>query len=87
MHGTDLYKTLQILTYVFNWLFFTQCVTSIFSIDRVVHLYAWFLILFHVTYIGFSQSTHLLMCLSLKILTLTYSGGTDGPGELCYNLK
>ena len=38
--------------------------------------------------------THVLMCLSLETLTniihkdwLTYSGGADRPGELCYNLK
>ena len=34
-----------------------------------------------------SQSTYLLMFLSFETLTskdwLTYSGGTDGPGELC----
>ena len=38
----------------------------------------------------FSRSTHLPMCLSLETLTsnwLTYSGGTDGPGELCYNFS
>ena len=41
----------------------------------------------------FSRSTHLPMCLSLGILTSiirtgeTYSGGTDRPGELCYNFS
>ena len=42
----------------------------------------------------FSQSTHLLMCLSLETLInvyhkdwLTYSGGTDRPGEFCYNFS
>ena len=39
----------------------------------------------------FSRSTDLLMCLSLATLTyviknwLICSGGTDRPGELCYN--
>ena len=28
LHGTYLYKTLRILTYVFDWLYFTQCLTS-----------------------------------------------------------
>ena len=28
LHGTYLYKTLQILTYVFDWLYFTQFLTS-----------------------------------------------------------
>ena len=41
----------------------------------------------------FSQSTHLLMCLSLGTLTSIirtgspYFGGTDRPGELCYNFS
>ena len=39
----------------------------------------------------FSQSTHLLMCLSLSNVHYkdwqTYSGGTDRPGELCYNFS
>ena len=40
----------------------------------------------------FSLSTHLLMCLSLEIYVhqkdwLTYSGGTDRPGELYYNFS
>ena len=35
-----------ILTYVFDWPYYTQCLTSFSSID-LLHLYAWFLILFH----------------------------------------
>ena len=39
----------------------------------------------------FSRSTHLLMCLSLGTVHhkdwLTYSGGTDRPGELCCNFS
>ena len=41
----------------------------------------------------FSRSTHLLMCLSLGTFCvhhkdwLTYSGGTDRLGELCYNFS
>ena len=40
----------------------------------------------------FSQSTHLLMCLSLKFNVhhkdwLTYSGGTNTPGEFCCNFS
>ena len=66
--------------------------TSFSSIAQL-RLYARFLILFHLTYTRFSQSTNLLMCLSLvdfnihHKLWLTYSGGTDGPGELCYNFS
>ena len=36
---------MEILTYVFDWLYFNQCLTSFSSIDYL-HLYAWFLILF-----------------------------------------
>ena len=41
----------------------------------------------------FSRLTHLLMCLSLETFNvhhknwLTYSGGTDRSGELCYNFS
>ena len=34
LHGTYLQKTRQILTYVFNWFYFTQCLTSFSSIHR-----------------------------------------------------
>ena len=33
----------------FDWLYFTQCVTSFSSIDHLLRRYAWFLILFHLT--------------------------------------
>ena len=38
---------LQILTYVFNWLYFTQCLISFSSIDHLLYLYAQFLMIFH----------------------------------------
>ena len=44
--GTYLWKTLQILTYVFDWLCFTQCLTSFSSIDHLLRLCARILILF-----------------------------------------
>ena len=47
--GTYLSKTLQILTYVFDWLYFSQCCTSFSSIDYLLCLRAWLLILFHLT--------------------------------------
>ena len=47
---------------------FTQCLTSFFSIDHLLHLYARFLILHYLTQMRVSQSTHLL-CLSLNTLT------------------
>ena len=64
-----LQKTLQILFYVFDWLYFTQCLTSFFSVDHLLRLYARFLILFHLTQMRFSPSTHLVTCLSLETLT------------------
>ena len=53
-------RKLQILTYVFDWVYFTQCLTSFSSINHLLWFCAWFLILFHVTYMPFSWSTHLL---------------------------
>ena len=44
---TYLYKTLQILTYVFDWLYFIQCFTSFSSFDDHLRLFPRFLILFH----------------------------------------
>ena len=35
-------------SYVFDWLYFTQCLTSFSSINHL-HLYAWFFNLFHLT--------------------------------------
>ena len=61
-------KTLRILTYVFDWLYFTQCLTSFSSIDHLLQLCAQFLILFHLTQMRFSRSTHLLMFLFLETL-------------------
>ena len=69
MHGTYFSKTLQILTYVFDWLYFTQCVTSFPSIDHLLCPNARFLILFHLTQMRFYRSTHMLMCLSMETLT------------------
>lgn len=48
----------------------------------------WFLMVFHLTFMRFSQSTHLLMHLSLKVFNvhqknwLIYPGGTDRLDEL-----
>ena len=64
--------------------------TSSFSIDHLLHLSAQFLILCHLTQMRFSQSTHLLMLFVFGDVHhdwLTYSGGTDQPGELYYNFS
>ena len=42
---------------------------SVSYFDHLLHLSAWFLILFHITWIRFSRSSHLLMFLSLETLT------------------
>ena len=42
-------ETLRILTYAFNLLYFTPCLTSFSSIDHILCRYARFLILFHLT--------------------------------------
>ena len=55
-------------SYVLDWLYFAQCLTSFSSVNHLLCLCARFLILFHPTLIRFSQSTHLLMFLSLEIL-------------------
>ena len=44
-------KQLQILTYVFHYLYFSQCLISFSSIDHLLHCYGQFL--------RFSRSTHL----------------------------
>ena len=66
-HGMYLKKTLQILTYVFDWLYFIQCLSTFYCIDHLFCLYAWFLILIS-SKMSFSRSAHRLMCLSLDIL-------------------
>ena len=48
--------------------FLTECLTSFSSINHLC-CYAWFLVLFHLTWMMFSQSIHLLMCLSFENLT------------------
>ena len=79
------------LTYVFDWLYFTQCLTSFTSINQLRH-YALLFILFHLTEIRFSRSTHLYVFVFGNFNIhhkdwLTSSGGTDWPGELCYTFS
>ena len=58
-----------ILSYVFDWLYFTQFLTSFSSIDHLLCCYAQVLILFRVTQMRFSRSIYLLMHLPLGTLT------------------
>ena len=70
LENFDLQKTLQILFFfVFDQLFFNQCLSSFLSIDHFLCLSAQFLILFHQTQMRFSRSTHLQTCCSLETLT------------------
>ena len=90
MHGTYLLKTLQILTDVFDWLYITHCLTSFSFIDHLLHPCPQFFILFHLTYMRFSQSTHPLMFLSLETLPSIIRTGIPILGEMinlvkCYN--
>ena len=64
-----------------------QCHTSFSSIDHLLRHYAWFLVLFHLTYI---PSANVFVSEDFNIHHkdwLTYSGGTDRPGELCHNFS
>ena len=57
MHGLKVYmdeelplaRSLSLETYVFDWLYFTQCFTSFSSIDHLLRIYARILVLFHLT--------------------------------------
>ena len=55
--------------YVFDQFYFTQCLASFSFIDHLLCSYARFLILFHLTWMRFSQSTHLSISLSFQTLT------------------
>ena len=74
MHGLagyvkEAFPFARILTYVLDWLYFTQCLTSFFSTDHCLRHYTRFLILFHLTQMRFFRSYHLLMYLHLETLT------------------
>ena len=90
--GTCLYKTHRIITCVFGWFYFNNCLTSFSSISHLLRLYARFWNLFHLTYMRFSRSTRLLMFVWRHFNVrhkdwLTYSSGTDWTVELGYNFS
>ena len=85
-------KLCRFLLNVFDWLYFTQCLTSFSSINHLLHVCVRFLILFHLTQMRFSRSTHLLMFLSLETLTSIIRTGLPILVELidlvnCYNFS
>ena len=92
LHRTYLQKTLQILPYVFDWLYSTHCLTFFFlyrsSSSSLCTIFD-------------SISSNIDDVLSINPSAvfifadfnvhhkdwLTYSGGTDRPGEVCYNFS
>ena len=86
-------KTLQILNYVFDWLYFTQCLTFFLYQPPSSSLCTIFYSISSNIDEVFSINTSANV-FALETLTsihhkdwLTYSGGTDRPGELGYNFS
>ena len=104
MHGLAVYvkeglpfpqdlSSLQILTYVFDLLYFTQCLTS-FSLYLSPSLslcMAFDSILSNIDEVlWINPSADVFVFGNFNVHHkdwLTYSGGTDRPGELCYNFS
>ena len=68
--------------YVFNCLYFNQCLTFFLPIDHLLCLYDRFLIPFHLTQMRFCRSNHLPMCLCLEDLTSIIRTGSPVLVEL-----
>ena len=93
MHGTYLWKALQALTYVFDWIYFTQYRTFFFSID---HLFSSLSTVFDSISSNIDENFSINASANFFVFEdfnvhhndgLTYSGGTYQPGELCYNFS
>ena len=87
LRETYLQKTLRVLIYSFDSLYFIWRLTSFSCIKHHLPLWIQLLMLFHLTLMMFSQLTHLLMYWSLEILTFIIR--TVKPilvEELCYNV-
>ena len=73
--------------------YFTQCLTSFFSIDHLLPQYAWFFdsISSNIDEVlSNNPSPDVFVFGDFKVHYkdwLTYSGRTDRPGELCYNFS
>ena len=85
-------KTLQILTYVIDWFYFTQCLTSFLS-----YFYSLTFFVFMNGFYAISSNIDEVLSINPSAVFvfgdfivhhkdwLTYSGRTDRPGEFCYN--
>ena len=93
LQRTYLQKTLQIFTYVFDWLQFTQ-LSYFFFLYRsplsslCIVFYSVSSNLDDVLLINPSADVFVFRDFNIHLKDwLTYSGGTDRPGELCYNFS
>ena len=90
LHGTYHRKIPWILTYVLDWLYCIQCLTSLFSIN---HLFLSICIVFDAilcninNFLLINPSANVFVFEDFNVNRkdwLTYSGGTDRCNELCY---
>ena len=90
-HRIYLQTTHRILIYLFDCLYIIQCLISFSSCDHILHFCKLLLMLFHLISMRFSQSTHLLRyTCRLNVHhkdCLIYSGETNRPSGLCYNVS
>ena len=80
LHGTYLKKTLPIVSYVFDWLYFTHCLTSLCTVSNSISS--------NVDDVPFINPSAVFVFGDFKVHHkdwLTYSGGPDWPVEFCYN--
>ena len=88
-----LHGTFYILTFVFDWLYFTQCLTSFFflSITFLAFMHGfWFYFINIDEGLSINPSANVFVFGDFNFYHkdwLTYSGGTDRPGELCNNFS
>ena len=74
-------------SYSFDSLYFIWRLTSVYSMKHHLPLWVQLLILFHLTLMMFSQSTHLLMYWSIETLTFIIRTVKPILVELCYNVS
>ena len=98
LHGTYFrklcrffYETLQIVAYFFGWLYFTHWPTSFSSIDHGCLYTVFYFTLSNIDEVLSINPSANVFC-SGEFNThhkdwLTYSAGTDRPGELCYHFS